>query len=387
MPDSKKNKVKFFIGASIAVILLSIVGTFAVLYFLSATPAGEAVRIRLGLDNLKTFNIQTSRTDRIIIEESSAIIDATKKISPAVVSITGKGAPVSSFYGTQTPKSSGTGFIVTSDGLIATNKHVVEDLVTFTVTTTEGKTYPGEVVAIDPVTDLALVKIDDRGLPVAEIGDSDKLQVGQWVVAVGNVLGEFRNTVTVGVVSALERIASPIDDNGTAIALDGLIQTDAAINPGNSGGPLVNLSGQVIGINTAIVGGAQNIGFAIQSNDLEKALNSYREHGEIIRPYMGVRYQTLTKAIASSLDLTVEQGALLAKGPSTPAVAKGSPAEKAGLKDKDIIIKIEDEDITETTPLSRIIRDYKPGDEITLTVLRGTETLTIKLTLGELKGG
>lgn len=386
MPDSKKSKVKFFVGASLAVIVLSIIGTFMALYFLSATPTGEAIRVRLGLDNLKTFNIETSRTDRIIIEESSAIIDTTKKISPAVVSITGKGAPVNSFYGTQTPESSGTGFIVTSDGLVATNKHVIEDLVSFTVTTTEGKTYPGKVVATDPVTDLALVKIDDRGLPVVEIGDSDKIEVGQWVIAVGNALGEFRNSVTVGVVSALERIASPTDGNGTVTALDGLIQTDAAINPGNSGGPLVNLRGQVIGINTAIVGGAQNIGFAIQSNDLEKALDSYREHGKIIRPYMGVRYQTLTKAIASSLDLTVEQGALLAKGASTPAVAKGSPAETAGLKDKDIITKIGKDTVTETAPLSRLIRKYKPGEKIILTVLRGKETLSIELTLGELKG-
>ncbi|MEX2012495.1 MAG: trypsin-like peptidase domain-containing protein [Patescibacteria group bacterium] len=386
MFNPEKAKVKFFVGRALAVVVLSIIGTVITLYFLSATPTGEALRVKLGLDNLKTFNINTSKTDKIVIEESSAIIDASKKISQSVVSITGKGAPVSSFFGTQTPEFSGTGFIITSDGLIATNKHVIKELVTFTVTTPDGKAYKGKVVAKDPVTDLALVKIEARGLPVADIGDSEKIQVGQWVIAVGNALGEFQNTVTVGVVSALERSVAPQDSSGIATQLDGLIQTDAAINPGNSGGPLVNLSGQVVGINSATTSGAQNIGFAIQANDLSKALDSYRLNGKIIRPYIGVRYQSLTKAIASSLDLSVEQGALLVDGAGVPAVATGSPAAKAGLKKDDIITKIDDKEVTETRPLARIIRDYAPGDKITLIVLRGSKIITVSLTLGKLEG-
>ncbi len=384
--DAKITKPPFFVAASLAVVLLSILGTFATLYFLSATPTGEAIRSRLGLDNLETFNIQTSRTDKIIVEESSAIIDASKKISQAVVSINGKGAPVASFFGIQTPETAGTGFIVTSDGLVATNKHVIADLVTFTVTTSEGKSYPGTVVAKDPASDFALVKIDARGLPVAELGDSDRLDVGQWVIAVGNALGEFRNSVTVGVISALERLANPSDSNGTTEALDGLIQTDAAINPGNSGGPLVNLAGQVIGINTAIAGDGQNIGFAIQVNDLKKALDSYRKNGAIIRPYIGVRYQTITKAIAASLELPVEEGALVVAGTGAPAVAPGSPAEAAGLKDKDIITRVDNRTVTETTPLARVIREYQPGNKVVLTILRNGATMTVELTLGELKG-
>lgn len=384
MPE--KNRLSFFVGGAVAVIILSILGTIGVLYFLSATPTGEALRVKLGLDNLKTFNISTSKTDKIVIEESSAFIDASQKVNPAVVSINGKGAPVQSFFGTQTPEKSGTGFIVTSDGLIATNKHVVEDLVSFTVTTPEGESYTGKVVATDPTTDLALVKVETRGLPVADIGNSDDLRVGQWVIAVGNALGEFQNTVTVGVVSALERNASPSNEAGSSETLDGLIQTDAAINPGNSGGPLVNLRGQVVGINTAIVGNAQNIGFAINSNDLRKALDSYIENGEIIRPYIGVRYQTITKAIATALELPVEEGALLIASANSPATVKGSPADKAGLKDGDIITKVDSRKISQTSPLSRVIRSFQPGDKVVLTVIRDKKTITVNLTLGELKG-
>lgn len=380
--DPKKLRPPFFVAASLAVIVFSILGTFATLYFLSATPTGEAVRSRLGLDDLKTFNIQNNSTNKIIVEESSAIIDASKKISQAVVSINGKGVPVASFFGTQTSETAGTGFIVTSDGLVATNKHVVSDLASFTVTTSEGTSYAGTVVAKDPASDLALVKIEARGLRVAELGDSDKLEVGQWVIAVGNSLGEFRNSVTVGVVSALERQVTP---NGST-ALDGLIQTDAAINKGNSGGPLVNLLGQVIGVNTAIAGDGQNIGFAIQVNDLKKALDSYRQNNAIIRPYIGVRYQTITKAIASALELPVEEGALLVAIAGAPAVAPQSPAEAAGLKDKDIITKVDNRTVTETTPLARIIREYLPGNKVVLTILRSGETITVELTLGELKG-
>lgn len=384
MNQFQNSKPFFVVSIILGFIVISIIGSFATLYFLSATPAGESIRSRLGLDNLEAFNIRTSKTEKIIIEESSAIIDASKKISPTVVSITGNGAPIQDLFGFRTPKTAGTGFIVTSDGLIATNKHVVEGGSDFTVTTTDGQTFPGKVVATDPVTDLALLKIETRGLPVADLGDSDQVQVGQWVIAVGNALGELQNSVTVGVVSALERKATPSDGQGNSENLDGLFQTDAAINPGNSGGPLVNLKGQVIGINTAIAGNAQNIGFAIQANDLEKALDSYRKSGKIIRPYLGVRYQSLTKAIATSLKLNVENGALLVGSTNLPAVASNSPAAKAGLKENDVITKIDNQTLTEIAPLSRIIRKYNPGDKVTLTVIRAGKTITAELTLGEL---
>ncbi len=384
MQQLQKNKVLFIGGVLLSFLVVSVIGTFGVLYFLSATPAGETLRTKLGLDNLQTFNIQTSKTEKIIVEESSAIIDANKKINSSVVSIAGTGAPIRDIFGFRTPQTSGTGFIVTSDGLIATNKHVVDGGKDFTITTSDSKSYPGVVVSKDPVTDLALIKIEARGLPVADLGDSDKIQVGQWVIAVGNALGELQNSVTVGVISALERKATPTDASGKVENLDGLFQTDTAINPGNSGGPLVNLKGQVIGINTAIAGNAQNIGFAIQVNELKKALDSYRENGKIVRPYIGVRYQALTKAVASSLKLTVEKGALIIGSSTAPAIAAGSPAEKAGLKENDVITRVDNQEITETNTLGRITRKYNPGDKVTLTVLRDGKTISVELTLGEL---
>lgn len=369
--------------AVLSILIVSVVGTLITLYFLSATPTGERFRASLGLDQLKTFTVQSNRVERIVVEESSAIIEASKAVSPSVVSIT-SGRLVRGFFGLQTAETSGTGFIVTSDGLIATNKHVVEGGSKFTITTSDGKSYEGEVVATDPVTDLALIKIPARGLPVVEFGDSDKVEVGQWVIAIGNALGEFQNSVTVGVISAKDRTANPSDATGKATSLDGLLQTDAAINSGNSGGPLLALTGQVIGINTAIVGGAQNIGFAIPSNDLRQALDSFQKHNKIIRPFIGVEYHTLTRVIARELNLSTEQGALLFGGDNTNPIRPNSPAERAGLRSGDIITKINDNAVTQTTPLARIIRKYNPGDRITLTVIRDKAEIKIELTLGSL---
>lgn len=372
------------IGVTIITTIVVVVGT---LYFLSATPTGERLRNQLGLSNLKSFNIQTSNTDKVVVEESSAFIDATKNVSPAVVSITSTGKAVRDVFGfgvIEAPQTSGTGFIVTSDGLIVTNKHVVDSGEKFSVTTAEGKSYDGKVVGRDPANDIAFLTVDAHGLPVADLGDSDKVQVGQWVIAIGNALGELQNTVTVGVVSAKERTASPSDGQGNSESLDGLFQTDAAINPGNSGGPLLNIKGQVIGMNTAIAGNAQNIGFAIPVSDLKKDLDSYRKSGKIIQPYIGVRYQPITKALAKTLDLPVESGALLASANNDPAIASGSPAEKAGLKDKDIITKVNDDRITETLPLARLIRRYNPGDTVKITLLRDKREQIVTLTLGAL---
>jgi len=382
----QKNRPLFLIliGLTVAV---SVLATLGALYLLSDTTFGKSLRDRLGLANLQGFNIETTRVDRVVVEESSAIVDATKKIGTSVVSITSSGAArreIPGFGTIEAPQTSGTGFIVTSDGLIATNKHVVRGSQTFTVTTAEGKTFDGKVVATDPTNDLALIKIEERGLPVADLGDSDRVQVGQWVIAIGNALGELQNTVTVGVISAKERSAQPSDSSGQSESLDGLLQTDAAINPGNSGGPLVNLSGQVIGINTAIAGNAQNIGFAIPVNDLKKDLDSYSKTGKILQPYMGVRYQTITKAVAKASNLPVQEGALLISLGRLPAVTPDSPAAAAGLKEDDIITKINNDKITESLPLARLIRRYNPNDQVTLTVLRNGSELRLELTLGEL---
>lgn len=373
-------------GITVSILVVSIIGVLASLYFLSATQTGENLRTKLGLNNLKTFNINTTTTSSVNVQESSAVIDANKNVSPAVVSITSKSTSVQNVFGygtIQAPTVSGTGMIVTSDGLVATNKHVVSGNTNFTITTSDGKNYPGTVVATDPVEDIALLKIDAHGLPVVNLGDSDSVVVGQWVIAIGNALGEFQNTVTVGVVSGLNRVASPSDGNGNTENLDGLIQTDAAINPGNSGGPLLNLEGQVVGINTAIAGDAQGLGFVIPSNELKKSLDSYTKNGKILRPYIGIQYEQITSAVAQNLNLPTQNGALITSSSGSPIVS-GSPAEKAGLKSNDIITKINSTDINETNPLSKVIRSFNPGDNVTLTILRGGKTITVNLTLGTL---
>ncbi len=374
------------LGAVLAgIIVVSFVGVVLTLYLLSATDTGDRIRAKLGLENLKTFNINSTKTEKIIVEESSAIIEANKNVAPAVVSITTTGKPVQTFFGTiDAPKSSGTGFIITSDGLIATNKHVINGGESYVVTTNDGKTFDGKVVGIDPTTDLALVKVDAHGLPVADLGDSDKVQIGQWVIAIGNALGEFQNSVTVGVISGLNRKAQPSDSSGQTENLDGLIQTDTAINPGNSGGPLLTLKGQVIGINTAVAGNAQNLGFVIPVNELKKSLDSYKKNGKILRAYVGVRYQPITKTLAKPLNLPTAQGALLSDSGNLSAVVADSPAAKAGLKANDIITKVDKNDVTESNPLSKITRQYNPGDTVTLTIIRDKKTETLTLTFGTL---
>ncbi|QQG49917.1 MAG: trypsin-like peptidase domain-containing protein [Candidatus Berkelbacteria bacterium] len=369
------------VATTVIVTFLVVIGT---LYFLSVTPTGERWRTALGLNDLKVFDINTTRSEKIIVEESSAIIDASKKVDPAVVSVTSIGSAMRDVFGLGTieaPQTSGTGFVITSDGLIATNKHVVSSGEKFTVTTSNNKTYDGKVVAKDPSNDIAFLKIEETGLPVADLGDSDKVQVGQWVIAIGNALGELQNSVTVGVVSAKERSANA---SGSSDAFYGLLQTDAAINPGNSGGPLLTLGGQVVGINSLIAGDAEGIGFAIPVNELKKDLESYKKNSKIIQPYIGVRFQTITKAVAKSLGLAVEKGALISGSQGAAAVASGGPAEKAGIKSGDIITKVGNDEITESNPLTRLIRKYNPGDKVTLTILRDGKTQALEVTLGQL---
>ncbi|MEK7535182.1 MAG: trypsin-like peptidase domain-containing protein [Patescibacteria group bacterium] len=370
-----------FIGVTLAIIAIAFAGSLWTLYMLSATAGGVKLREKLGINNVNGINVQSTRTDKIIIEESSAVIEANKKVGPAVVSIlsTAQGS-INPFTGQAlTQQSSGTGFIVTSDGLIATNKHVVKGGQSFTVTTADGKTFDGTVVATDPTNDLALMKVEARGLPVADLGDSDRVEVGQYVIAIGNALGEFQNTVTLGVISAENRTASPADSSGNIEMLDGLFQTDAAINPGNSGGPLLNLAGQVIGMNTAVASGnAQGIGFALPVNDLKRDLESYNKTGKILQSYIGVGVKSITKAIAKSAKLPVDQGAYVVN------VVTGSPAAAVGIKADDIITQVNKDKITETSPLPRTIHRYNPNDKVTLTLLRDKKEMTLEVTLGEL---
>ncbi len=367
------------VATLLVVFIVGVLSTLAVLYFLSATPSGESLRTRLGLNNFKTFTIATNKSQTINVQESSAVIDTAKKVSPSVVSITANGPVQTNIFSgtTSTAKVAGSGFIVTSDGLIATNKHVTSGNSGFKVITNDGKTYDATVAATDPVTDLALLKISAHGLPVVDFGNSDQVQVGQWVIAIGNALGQYQNTVTAGVISGLNRQASPSDGAGKTESLDNLIQTDTAINPGNSGGPLVTLSGQVIGVNTAIASDAQNLGFVIPSNEIQKSLDSYTKNGKILRAFIGVQYEPITATLASTLGLTVSDGAII-------RAVTGAPAQSAGLQVNDVITKVNNDTISQTNPLSKIIRSHDPNEQVTLTILRNKTSQTVKLTLGTL---
>ncbi len=334
---------------------------------------------------------------QLVVQESSAVVDVAKAVSPSVVSITTKTVqPGVSIFGLSTGNSTtqegaGTGMILTSDGLILTNNHVIAGGGTITVFTSDGKQYKGTVVASNPTQDYAFVRIGATGLTPVKLGDSSSVQVGQSVVAIGNALGQFNNTVTSGIISGKGRPVTASDSGNStqssAENLQDLFQTDAAINPGNSGGPLVNLAGQVIGMNTAVAGNAQNIGFAIPINEIKTAIASVKSTGTIERPYLGVRYEPITPDVVASQNLSVSQGALVIGDAQNAAVVPGSPADKAGLKSGDIITKVDGQVIDSNHSLTSVIANYKPGDKVTLTIIRGGKTQTVTVTLGTVPSG
>lgn len=277
----------------------------------------------------------------------------------------------------------GSGFIVTADGLILTNKHVVDDAkADYTVITSDGEKYPARILARDPVQDIAVLKIDKTGLPAAKLGDSSTVKLGQTVIAIGNALAQFSNTISVGVVSGLSR---NITATGINIREDlaGLIQTDAAINPGNSGGPLLNLKGEVIGINVAVAEGAQNIGFTIPINQAKRGIESVQRTGTIKTPYIGVRYVMINAETAKAQKLSSDYGALLRGSNDGPAVMPGSPADRAGLRAEDIILEVNGVRLSDKKTLATEIQNFNVGDKINLKVRRGTGVITVQVTLGD----
>jgi len=311
------------------------------------------------------------------LDESSAVITAVQKVSPAVVTI-----QVSSGLG---GGGTGSGFIFDSNGWILTNRHVVEGARQVQVVLADTRTFDATVYGIDTLTDLAIVKVDATGLPTAPIGSSAGLEQGQLAIAIGNPLGTFQNTVTTGVVSGLGRQITAGDVSQTSSEqLNNLIQTDAAINPGNSGGPLVNSAAEVIGINTAVNQSAQGIGFAIPI-DAAKAIMAEALAGKpLARPWIGVYYQPVTKGLAQERNLSVDHGALIGSSNGSNGVVSGTPAAKAGLKDGDIITAVNGQTVDESHDLSSLIVTHDPGDTVSLTVQRGSRTLTLDLTLGTL---
>jgi len=337
--------------------------------------------------------------------EKSPVIGIAKKICPAVITIviTRDLPKVEGFYlfpfrgqellfpmlkkgkKEKIKVGGGSGFIVSPDGLVITAAHVVEDpKADYTVILEPKKRYQAKVVARDPIKDLAILKIKGRGFPAIELGDSGEIELGQEVVAVGNALGEFHDTLSTGIISGLSRKIKTLSPLARLAQLRGLIQTDAAINPGNSGGPLVDMEGKVIGINTAMVMGAQNIGFAIPINYIKKDLEEIKKHGKVKRPFLGVRYIPVTKELAKAQKLKINYGALIVRESlGETAVVKGSAAEKAGLKEFDIILEINGEKITIDNPLADILQKQKIGEEAKLKILRTEEEMTVKITIGE----
>lgn len=375
----KNNFGKLIVLFLVLSFIMGIAGGAGALVVFSSN---KTLKDKLGID-LQTLNINKTNTEKLVLEESSAVIDSTKKVSPAVVSITSVTNSTNFFGQTVQSEAAGTGFIFTNDGYILTNKHVGSDTnATYSVFMTDGKKYNGKVVAQDPSNDLAIMKIDASGLPVVDLGDSDKLQVGQWVIAIGNALGQLQNTVTVGVISARERALTAGGESGQSEQLENILQTDAAINSGNSGGPLVNLAGQVIGINTAMASGAQSIGFAIPVNTIKSAISSFQKGGKIVRPQLGVSYVMITPEIASAQKLSTDYGALIGGNQNQGGVLQGSGADKAGLQNNDIIIALDGGRIDQNNPLSSKIQQFQPGDTIEVTYVRNGKENKAKVQLG-----
>lgn len=283
----------------------------------------------------------------------------------------------------------GSGFIVDKTGIILTNRHVIEERgVEYSVTTSDGKTYPAKLLARDPVDDVAILKIESaKKLPIVDLGDSSEVELGQRVLAFGNALGIFKDTVSMGIISGLSRaVSAHSDPNAPMQEMRGLIQTDAAINPGNSGGPLVTMFGDVVGINAAIVAGAENISFAIPINSAKRDLNDLKKYGRIRRPLFGVRYLILNEDFKQKMNLPVAYGALVTKEhPMDIAVVPESPAGNADIRENDIILLWNGEKILQNKSIQDFLENSNVGEKIQLTILRGEKELEKEILLTERK--
>ncbi|MGC9599636.1 MAG: trypsin-like peptidase domain-containing protein [Minisyncoccia bacterium] len=282
----------------------------------------------------------------------------------------------------------GSGFIVDANGLILTNKHVISDpKAEYTVILNDGRRFPSEILSRDPINDVAILKIKAEGLPCLKLGDATKLQLGQSLIAIGNALGVFKNTVSVGIVSGLSRaITAQAEPDAPPQEMRGLIQTDAAINPGNSGGPLVDADGNVVAVNAAIVSGAQSIGFAIPVNAAKRDLDDIKKYGRIRRPLLGLRYMMIDDDTKAKMNLPVNYGALVVReSEHDSAVVPESPAEKAGLKEKDIVLTLNGAKLDRDHPIQDFLENLNVGDEVTLAILRDGKELVTKVSLAERK--
>lgn len=411
--NSHKKKTNPFIGILILFIFLTallggLIGALAVSYYWQ----GKFSEL-IGQELILPIERETIIKDNYIPQttQEQKIINVVEKYSPAVVSIiAAKDVPIITRYysddlfgfffpqykqeGTEKKQVGvGSGFIISEEGMVLTNKHVVLDKeAEYTVFLNDGVKHQAKVLARDPLFDLAVLMIDQSSKPegerktfsIVKLGDSAVLRIGQTVIAIGNALGELQNTASVGVISGLRRniIATGA---GVTEVLEDVIQTDAAINPGNSGGPLLNLAGEVIGINVARSIGGENIGFSLPINIAKRAIEQVKEHGEIVYPFLGIYYTMINEEIKTAHNLPVNYGAWVgrdAMGRKTEqAIFAGSPASKAGIQREDIILEFNQEKLTAQNSLAKVIVRYKPGDKVILKILRNRQEITKEVTL------
>ncbi len=403
--------------------LITMVGTLAVAAILLWAYSGSIFKYFAGKyveqsqDEISSGKLAKSGlgSETMLFSQEAIVEGAVKKANPAVVSIviskevpkydTYYNDPYSGPFGNlfnipgfnlQVPMQrqngtekeeigGGSGFLVSSDGLIVTNRHVVDDKnAEYTVYTSDGKKHEARVIARDQILDVAIIKIEAGAYPYLELGDSDNLQLGQSVIAIGNALAEFRNSISVGVVSGLSRTITAGNSLGSSESLSNVIQTDAAINPGNSGGPLLDLRGKAVGINVAIVEGSENIGFALPINSIKSVIESVKKTGKIVRPYLGLRYIVIDEQLKERNNLEVDYGVLVKNGQnrSDLAVIPGSPADKAGIVENDIVLQIDGQKLDREHDLASLVRGKNVGDTIILKILhKGDEkTVSAKLT-------
>lgn len=392
----EKNKSVFIVSILLNALFLVVVSIF--------------INVFYGVSFLAPANSWSGRNDSQASlspkeTEERLVVDVVGKSNPAVVSIvaTASISQISEeqrrmfdFFapyldldiprdGTTRQVGAGSGFFVSSDGLVVTNRHVVDnDSLDYAVVTSDGTRLDAEVIAKDPIYDVAILKVEITDATFLEFGDSDQIALGSSVIAIGNALAEFSNSVTKGIVSGLSRSVVARGNVGQTELLENVIQTDAGINPGNSGGPLLDLEGKVIGVNVAVAVGSENIGFALPANLVSRIVRSVKEEGRIVRPFIGVRYVALNEQVAASRGLSVSQGALITSDiVSSPAIVPDSPAEKAGLRAGDIIIEFGGRKITDSTSLQKLTREAEVGDEVDVKILRDGNEETITLVLEE----
>lgn len=369
-PVTKKsmNRIAFSVLLAGVCVLMGFVGP--VVYWASGV-----------LTKTNTVNSET-----VVSQEGDVIANVASKVGPSVVSILTETTAQTVYGRMATQQAAGTGIVISADGYVVTNKHVVTSTTkSIEIILSDGTSYKDvKFIGSDPSNDVSFLKINGvTNLSAAKLGDSSAMKVGQKVIAIGNALGEYQNTVTTGIISALGRPVTAGDEIGLSTEqLENLLQTDAAINPGNSGGPLVNLSGEVVGMNTAVATDAQGIGFAIPINDVKGMVKTLLATGKVVKPYLGVRYISITPDVATEYNLSVKNGAYIISTNGDAAVVTGSPAEKAGLKEKDVITKVGNTSVDSTHPFASLIAQTTPDSKVSITYIRDGKETTIAVTVG-----